>query len=151
VRHHRTRSWALGLNQARFCRERDQVRVLVTTQIVRAASRYLRPLRTRDHAVQNLVDTSMTCRPPAECSLALFENTHGLVVEQDARHTKCYVSRGVLTRRLTSEFGERKNRAAMITATRKQLDTCFATGCYSPSWSHSLLGEFQPRVNAIEF
>jgi len=56
-----------------------------------------------------------------------------------------------LTRRLTSESGERKNRAAMITAIRKQLDTRVATGCYSPPWSHSLLGEFQPRVNAIEF
>jgi hypothetical protein len=63
----------------------------------------------------------------------------------------CYVSLGVLTRRLTSEFGARKNRAAMITAIRKPLDTRAATGCYSPSWSHSLLGQFLPRVNAIEF
>jgi len=64
---------------------------------------------------------------------------------------KCYVSRGVLTRRLTSEFGARKNRAAMITAIRKPLDTCAATGCYSPSWSHSLLGQLEPRVSTIEF
>jgi hypothetical protein len=81
----------------------------------------------------------------------LFEGTHGLVVERDARHAKCCVSHEVLTRRLTSESGEGKNRAVMITPIRKQLDTCVATGCYSPSWSHSLLGEFQPRVNAIEF
>jgi hypothetical protein len=69
----------------------------------------------------------------------------------DERRAKCYVSREVLTQRLTYESGEGKNRAAMITAIRKQLDTCVATGCYSPSWSHPLLGEFQPRVNAIEF
>jgi hypothetical protein len=54
-------------------------------------------------------------------------------------------------RRLTSVFGERKNRAVMITATRKLLDTRAAAGCYSPSWSHSLLGEYQSRVNMIEF
>ena len=59
--------------------------------------------------------------------------------------------RGVLTQRLTSEIGARKNSAVTITFTRKSLDTCFATGCYSPSWSYSLLGEYQPRVNVIEF
>jgi len=64
---------------------------------------------------------------------------------------KCYVSLGPLTWRLTSVFGERKNRAAMITAIRKPLDTCAATGCYSPSWSHSLLGQLEPRVNTIKF
>jgi hypothetical protein len=64
---------------------------------------------------------------------------------------RCYVSRGVSTRRLTSVFGERKNRAAMITAIRKPLDTCPATGCYSPSWSHTLLGQLLARVNTIEF
>ena len=79
------------------------------------------------------------------------EHQKGLVVEREVVRSKCYVLRGTLTRRLTSVFGERKNRPAMITAIRKQLDTCFAAGCYSPSWSHSLLGEFQPRVNAIEF
>jgi hypothetical protein len=65
-------------------------------------------------------------------------------------HAKCYVSRCVLTRRLTSESEARKKRDAMITAIRKQLDTCTASGCLSPSWSHSLLGEFMPRVNTIE-
>jgi hypothetical protein len=64
---------------------------------------------------------------------------------------ECYVSRAVLTRRLTSEFEARKNRAAMITAIRKPLDTCAATGCFSPSWAHSLLGQLEPRVNTIEF
>jgi len=64
---------------------------------------------------------------------------------------KCYVSVGPLTRRLTSEFEARKNRAAMITAIRKPLDTCPATGCYSPSWSHTLLGQLLARVNTIEF
>jgi len=64
---------------------------------------------------------------------------------------KCYVSLGPLTRRLTSVFGERKNRAAMITAIRKPLDTCPATGCYSPSWSRTLLGQLLARVNTIEF
>jgi hypothetical protein len=62
-----------------------------------------------------------------------------------------YVFRELLTRRLTSKSGARKNRAAMITAIRKPLDTCAATGCYSPSWSHSLLGQLEPRVTAIEF
>jgi hypothetical protein len=64
---------------------------------------------------------------------------------------KCYVSLGPLTRRLTSEFEARKNRAAMITAIRKPLDTCPATGCDSPSWSHTLLGQLLARVNTIEF
>jgi len=39
----------------------------------------------------------------------------------------------------------------MITAIRKSLDTRAATGSYSPSWSHMLLGQFLPEVNAIEF
>jgi len=60
-------------------------------------------------------------------------------------------SRELLTRPLTSVFGERKRRAAMITAIRKPVDTCPATGCYSPSWSHTLLGQFLARVNTIEF
>lgn len=64
---------------------------------------------------------------------------------------ECYVSRELLTQPLTSVFGERKKRAAMITAIRKPLDTCPATGCYSPSWSHSLLGQLLARVNTIEF
>jgi len=57
----------------------------------------------------------------------------------------------MLNRRLTSESGARKKRATMITAIRKQLGTCAATGCFSPTWSHSLLGEFLARVNTIEF
>jgi hypothetical protein len=63
----------------------------------------------------------------------------------------CYVSREMLTRPLTSVFGERKKPAAMITAIRKPLDKCPATGCYSPSWSHSSLGQLLARVNTIEF
>jgi hypothetical protein len=39
----------------------------------------------------------------------------------------------------------------MIIAIRKPLDICAATGCFSPSLSLSLLGEFQSRVNTIEF
>jgi methylase of polypeptide subunit release factors len=70
---------------------------------------------------------------------------------QGLTRVECYVSRGVLTLRLTSELEARKNRAAMNTAIRKLLDTCTASGCLSPSWSHSLLGEFLPRVNTIEF
>ena len=103
------------------------------------------------HAARNSVDTSTTCRVAIRVLAPLFENAHDLVVERSARRTKCYVLRGVLIRRLTSQSGERKNPAAMITATRIQLDTCVATGRYSPSWSHSLLGEFQPRINTIEF
>jgi hypothetical protein len=64
---------------------------------------------------------------------------------------ECYVERGVLKQCLTSESGPRNNRAAMITAISKSLDTCAATGCYSPSWSHMLLGQFLPEVNTIEF
>jgi hypothetical protein len=52
---------------------------------------------------------------------------------------------------LTSEFAERTNRAAMMTSIRKQLDTCTATGSYSPSRLHCVLGEFSPRVNTVEF
>jgi len=63
----------------------------------------------------------------------------------------CYVASEVLTRRLTSESGGRTNRAAMITAVRKPLDTRAATGCHSPSWSPSLLGQFETRVMTIEF
>jgi hypothetical protein len=63
----------------------------------------------------------------------------------------CYVSRRVLTPRLTSESKARKKRDAMITAIRKRLDTCTANGCLCPSWSHSLFGEFMPRVKTIEF
>jgi len=39
----------------------------------------------------------------------------------------------------------------MITSIRKQLDTCAATGSYSPSWLHCALGEFLRRVNTVEF
>jgi hypothetical protein len=39
----------------------------------------------------------------------------------------------------------------MIIAIRKLLDTCAATGSYSPSLRHALLGQFMPRVGAIEF
>jgi hypothetical protein len=89
------------------------------------------------------IDTSKTCRR--------LISLGALVVERHARRDWCYVFRGVLTQCLTSEFRARKNLAAMITVTRKPLDTCVATGCYRPSWSHSLLGEFQPRVNMTEF
>jgi hypothetical protein len=64
---------------------------------------------------------------------------------------QCYVSREVLTSCLTSEISKRKNRAAMITAIRKPLDTCTAMGSHSPSCWRSLLGQFEPRVATIEF
>ena len=89
------------------------------------------------------IDTSKTCGRLIALSV--------LVVERHAEACLVLCPRGVLTQRLTSEFRARKNSAAMITVTRKPLDTCVATGCYRPSWSHSLLGEFQPRVNMIEF
>jgi hypothetical protein len=57
----------------------------------------------------------------------------------------------MLTQRLTSQFGARKNAGAMITAIRKPLDTCAPTGRYCPSWLHSLLGQFEARANMIEF
>jgi hypothetical protein len=64
----------------------------------------------------------------------------------------CYVAREALTSCLTSEISRRKNRAAMITAIRKPLDTRAATGSYSPSCTRSLLGQFMSRVvTAIEF
>jgi hypothetical protein len=61
-------------------------------------------------------------------------------------------SGNVLVVRLTSEFRGRTNRAAMITAIRKQLGTCAATGFDSSTRPHSMLGRYQPRVvTAIEF
>ena len=73
-----------------------------------------------------------------------------LLVWQATTYARCYVPHGVPTRCLTSESGERTNRGAMITAIRNQLDTCAATGSYSPSWLHDALGEFMPRVNTVE-
>jgi hypothetical protein len=57
----------------------------------------------------------------------------------------------MLTPRLTSESDARKKRAVMITAIRKSLDTCAATGFHSLPWAHLLRGGYQPRVNTIEF
>jgi len=39
----------------------------------------------------------------------------------------------------------------MITAIRKPLVTCAATGCYSPSWPQSLIGQLQARSSTIGF
>ena len=78
------------------------------------------------------------------------------VVESIDRYTRPPSSSQVLCRgkasiwRLTSIFGGRKKRAAMITAIRKPLDTRTAAGCYSPTWSHALLGQFLARVEGIE-
>jgi hypothetical protein len=57
----------------------------------------------------------------------------------------------MLVWRLTSIFDGRTNRAAMITAIRKPLDTRAATGFHSLPWSQPMLGEFLPRVGTIEF
>jgi hypothetical protein len=57
----------------------------------------------------------------------------------------------MLTPRLTSESDARKKRAVMITAIRKSLDTCAATGFHSLPWAHLLRGGYQPRVNTVEF
>jgi len=38
----------------------------------------------------------------------------------------------------------------MITSIRKALDTRAAAGCFSPSWSHMLLGQYLARVNPTE-
>ena len=108
-----------------------------------SGSRGLRAIEKVRPSLPDPIDTSKTCRRLITLS--------ALIVERHARRAWCYVSRGVLTQRLTSKFRARKNLAAMITVTRKPLDTCFATGCYSPSWLHSSLGEFQPRVYTIEF
>lgn len=80
-----------------------------------------------------------------------LESAHMLTVDRFVKHARCYVSHIATKRCLTSEFGERTNRAAMITSIRKQLNTCAATGSYSPSWLHCALGEFSPRVRTVEF
>ena len=64
---------------------------------------------------------------------------------------QCHVSPGMLIQCLTSGSRASKNHLNMISAVRKPLDICAAIGRYSPSWSHSLLGQFKARVNAIEF
>jgi hypothetical protein len=81
----------------------------------------------------------------SQCWIEVLDRSANFLVSE------CYVARSKLKRCLTSEFDARKNRAAMITAIRKPLDTRTATGCYSPSWSHMLLGQFESRVTAIEF
>jgi hypothetical protein len=63
---------------------------------------------------------------------------------------QCYVSRVVLTCRLTSEISKRKKPTVMITAIRKPLDTRTAAGCYSPTSAHALRGQFIARVEGIE-
>jgi hypothetical protein len=68
-----------------------------------------------------------------------------------ATSVQAYVQTEVLISSLTSEFLARKNAAVMIIALRKPLDTCTLPGRYSPSWSHTLLGQFQARVVTIEF
>jgi hypothetical protein len=88
------------------------------------------------------------------CRNAIFRVSRQQVEVSDASAfflvPQCYVLREVLTWRLTSEIGERKKRTVMITAIRKPLDTRTAAGCYSPTSSHALPGQFIARVEGIE-